>query len=68
LEEGLVRRSTYNMFHLTEYGMIVMKQIPDFMFMKENKKFFEDLSLSLSLVLSLTNSCKGLERYAIAKL
>jgi predicted transcriptional regulator len=45
LEEGLVRRSTDNMFHLTEYGMIVMKQIPDFMFMKENKKFFEDHSL-----------------------
>ena len=45
LEEGLVRRSTDNIFHLTEYGMIVMKQIPDFMFMKENKKFFEDHSL-----------------------
>ena len=45
VEEGLVRRSTDSMFHLTEYGMIVMKQIPDFMFMKENKKFFEDHSL-----------------------
>ncbi len=42
VEEGLVRRSTNSMFHLTEYGRIVMKQIPDFMFMKENKKFFED--------------------------
>ncbi len=42
VEEGLVRRSTDSMFHLTEYGRIVMKQIPDFMFMKENKKFFED--------------------------
>jgi predicted transcriptional regulator len=42
VEEGLVRRSTDSMFHLTEYGMIVMKQIPNFMFMKENKKFFED--------------------------
>jgi predicted transcriptional regulator len=45
VEEGLVRRSTDSMFHLTEYGMIVMKQIPDFMFMKENKKFFDDHSL-----------------------
>ena len=45
VEEGLVRRSTDSMFHLTEYGKIVMKQIPDFMFMKENKKFFEDHSL-----------------------
>jgi predicted transcriptional regulator len=45
VEEGLVRRSTDSMFHLTEYGMIVMRQIPDFMFMKENKKFFEDHSL-----------------------
>ena len=42
VEEGLVKRSTDSMFHLTEYGMIVMKQIPDFMFMKENKEFFED--------------------------
>ena len=45
MEEGLVRRSADSMFHLTEYGMIVMKQIPDFMFVKENKKFFEDHSL-----------------------
>src|SRR3954452_8997487 len=44
-EEGLIRRSTDSTFHLTEYGVIVMKQIPDFMFMKENKKFFEDHSL-----------------------
>jgi predicted transcriptional regulator len=41
-EEGLVRRGTDGMFNLTEYGMIVMKQIPDLMFMKENMKFFED--------------------------
>jgi len=45
VEEGLVRRGTDSMFHLTEYGMIVMKQIPDFMFMKKNKKFFEDYCL-----------------------
>ncbi len=45
VEEGLVKRGTDSTFHLTEYGMIVMKQIPDFMFMKENKKFFEDHSL-----------------------
>jgi predicted transcriptional regulator len=42
VEEGLVRRRADSMFHLTEYGMIVIKQIPDFMFIKENKKFFED--------------------------
>ena len=45
VEEGLVKRSTDSMFLLTEYGMMVVKQIPDFMFMKENKKFFENHSL-----------------------
>ena len=41
VEEGLVKRSTDSLFHLTEYGMIVMKQIPDFMFMKDHKGFLE---------------------------
>ena len=44
VQEGLVRRED-GMFRVTEYGMLVMKQIPDFMFMKKNKKFFEAHSL-----------------------
>lgn len=45
MQEGLVKRFD-GTFHATEYGMIVMKQIPDFIVMKKNKKFFEEHSLS----------------------
>ena len=43
--EGLVRRAD-GLFYITEYGMIVMTQIPDFMVMKKNKQFFEDHCLA----------------------
>lgn len=44
VQEGLVRRSD-GVFYLTEFGMVVMKQIPDFMFMKKHREFFADHSL-----------------------
>lgn len=40
VQEGLIRRAD-GMFYITEYGMLVMKQIPDFMFMKKHRKYFE---------------------------
>jgi predicted transcriptional regulator len=45
VQEGLVRRSD-GMFYMTEYGMLVMKQIPDFMFIKQHKKYFENHCLA----------------------
>jgi predicted transcriptional regulator len=38
---GLVRREDGSL-HLTEYGRIVTKQIPYFIFMKKHSKFFEE--------------------------
>lgn len=67
VQEGLVRRED-GMFHVTEYGMLVMKQIPDFMFMKKNKKFFEDHCLvgvlpdKFLLRLGALNECKIVTR------
>jgi predicted transcriptional regulator len=40
VQEGLIRRAD-GMFYITEYGILVMKQIPDFMFMKKHRKYFE---------------------------
>jgi predicted transcriptional regulator len=45
VQEGLVRRAD-GVFDMTEYGRIVMKQVPDFMIMKKHRKFFEDHSLA----------------------
>jgi predicted transcriptional regulator len=67
VQEGLVRRED-GIFHVTEYGMLVMKQIPDFMFMKKNKKFFEDHCLigvlpdKFLLRLGALNNCKVVTR------
>jgi predicted transcriptional regulator len=44
MQEGLVRRAD-GIFYTTQYGMIVMKQIPDFLVMKKHRKFFEDHNL-----------------------
>lgn len=45
VHEGLVKRLD-GMFYVTEYGMVVMKQIPDFMVMKKNRRFFDEHGLS----------------------
>ena len=37
---GLVRRSEDGKIHLTEYGRLVTKQIPYFIFVKKHEKFF----------------------------
>ena len=44
MQEGLVRRAD-GIFYTTQYGMIVMKQVPDFLVMKKHRKFFEDHNL-----------------------
>jgi predicted transcriptional regulator len=44
MQEDLVRRRD-GIFYTTQYGMIVMKQIPDFLVMKKHRKFFEDHNL-----------------------
>jgi predicted transcriptional regulator len=41
VQEGLVRRGD-GVFEMTEYGRVVMKQVPDFMIMKKHRRFFED--------------------------
>lgn len=45
VQEGLVKRLD-GTFYATEYGMIVMKQIPDLLVMKKHGKFFDDHSLA----------------------
>jgi predicted transcriptional regulator len=43
-DRGLLRRGNGEI-HLTEYGRIVTKQIPFFIFMKKHRKFFEEHTL-----------------------
>jgi predicted transcriptional regulator len=38
MREGLVKRAD-GVFDVTEYGKVVMKQVPDFMIMKKYRKF-----------------------------
>ncbi len=45
VQEGLIRRAD-GMFYITEYGMSVMMQIPDYMFVKKHKKYFEEHTLT----------------------
>jgi predicted transcriptional regulator len=63
VKEGLVKRAD-GVFDMTEYGRIVMKQIPDFMIMKKHRKFFEDHSLAAAVPdkflrrIGALNNCK----------
>ncbi|HUG97322.1 MAG TPA: helix-turn-helix domain-containing protein, partial [Nitrososphaera sp.] len=43
-QEGLVKRSD-GTFYLTEYGRVVIKQVPGLLFMKRHRELFEDHSL-----------------------
>src|SRR5918992_2039747 len=43
-DRGLLRRENGEI-HLTEYGRLVTKQIPYFVFMKKHRKFFEEHTL-----------------------
>jgi predicted transcriptional regulator len=45
MEEGLVRRSD-GVFYLTEYGIVVMKQIDGFLVMKKHREFFKEHSVA----------------------
>jgi predicted transcriptional regulator len=45
MEEGLVRRSD-GVFYLTEYGIVLMKQIKGFMVMKKHREFFKEHSIT----------------------
>jgi predicted transcriptional regulator len=45
MEEGLVRRSD-GVFYLTEYGIVLMKQIKGFMVMKKHREFFKEHSIA----------------------
>jgi predicted transcriptional regulator len=45
MEEGLVRRSD-GVFYLTEYGIVVMKQIDSFLVMKKHREFFKEHSIA----------------------
>jgi predicted transcriptional regulator len=45
MEEGLARRSD-GVFYLTEYGIVVMKQIDDFLVMKKHREFFREHSIA----------------------
>ncbi len=63
IEEGLVKRAD-GAFDMTEYGRVVMKQIPDLMIMKKQRKFFEDHSLAAAVPdkflqrIGALNNCK----------
>jgi predicted transcriptional regulator len=48
MREGLVKRAD-GVFDVTEYGKVVMKQVPDLMIMKKYRKFFEDHSLATNV-------------------
>ena len=43
IEEGLVVKEADGLFHITEYGMMVLRQVP--YFIKKHKDFFESHSL-----------------------
>lgn len=45
MQEGLVKRLD-GTFYATEYARIVMKQIPDLMVMKKNRRYFEEHGIS----------------------
>ena len=45
MEDGLIRRSD-GVFYLTEYGIVVMKQIDGFLVMKKHREFFKEHSIA----------------------
>jgi predicted transcriptional regulator len=45
IKEDLVKKQADGLFHITEYGLMVLDQIPDFSFLKKHRKFFESHSL-----------------------
>ena len=45
IEEGLVVKEVDGLFHITEYGMMVIRQVPYFTFIKKHRDFFESHSL-----------------------
>lgn len=48
--EGLVMKGGDGLFYITEYGIMVLNQIPYFIFLKKHKKFFEEHSLEKSSI------------------
>jgi predicted transcriptional regulator len=49
-KEGLVKKDLDGLFALTEYGIMVLNQIPYFVFLKRHRKFFEQHSLKKSTI------------------
>jgi len=45
IEEGLVVKEADGLFHITEYGMMVIRQVSYFTFIKKHRDFFESHSL-----------------------
>lgn len=46
MEAGLVRKNEDGAMHLTEYGRLVVRQVPYFTFMKKHAKFFAEHTLN----------------------
>ena len=45
MQEGLVEKGVDGLFHLTEFGLMVMDQLPYFMFLKNHRRFLEEHDL-----------------------
>ena len=45
MEAGLVKKKEDGAIYLTEYGRIIVKQVPYFIFMKKHARYFEEHSL-----------------------
>jgi predicted transcriptional regulator len=45
MQEGLVEKGVDGLFHLTEFGLMVMDQLPYFIFLKNHRRFLEEHAL-----------------------
>ena len=68
VKEGLVRKDNDDLFLLTEYGVMVLSQMPYFGFLKRHKIFFEEQSLKNSTIphkfllrIGELEKCEGVE-------
>jgi len=62
VETGIIRKDSEGLFSLTEYGKLIVEQIPYYQFLYKYKKFFEDHSSDLPLKfkqrLGVFNNCE----------
>jgi predicted transcriptional regulator len=59
--EGLVKKCSDGLFYITEYGLMVLNQIPYFIFLKKHKNSSRDIVLKK--VAFRSNSCEGSVNY-----